>query len=259
MFGITAFSQTPFASLPGGSVAYTDTVTEAMTWSDAQTAIQTYTLTLTETFTWSDLQTVAADFQGGVTESTTWSESQGITQGLNVNLTESMTFSDAQTVAYNASGAVSESMIMAVQENGTTAPPILGSVSETMTCSDSQTVTQGYNELIVELMNIADLNTTTTAYNIGRTESMTLVDTNQVDIGVVQSESMSWSDSQVGIKGHNTEVTESMSIDADQLVAAQFRGNGVESMVWTSVEIAKGWYKVNNTQTNNWTVNNNSQ
>lgn len=103
-------------------------------------------------------------------------------------------------------------------------------------------------------MVLTDANTTITAYNVNVTEPMTIADSNQVDIGVLQSESMTWSDSQIGIKGYNDQITETMSISSLEGVTANFAGVVSDTMVWSESEATTGWYKIYDTQTSNWVI-----
>jgi hypothetical protein len=170
-----------------------------------------------------------------------------------------MTYTDTQNVAWSTSASVSESMTMNDQTNGTIAPPILADRTETMSWSDSQAVIKGFNGAVAESMTMTDANTATTAYNVNVTETMSIADSNQLDVGVIQSESMTWADSQDAFQGLNDEVIETMQITEEQIVVAAFRGYANETMVWTTNEDTRGWYKVNNIQVNTWTVINNIQ
>jgi hypothetical protein len=89
MFGITAFSQSPFAAL-GGTV-YSRDLTESVAASEAQVAVLLQPLSITET--------------------TAATATQTLLQTLAANISESTTPTDAQTEDMIIAGAVTESVI----------------------------------------------------------------------------------------------------------------------------------------------------
>jgi hypothetical protein len=163
VFGISAFADTPFASLAGSS--FNSSVSETATATDAVSSKQTFASAVTETGTASDAVSSLARFISAVTETGTATDAVSGFQGFISAVTETGTATDS-TVGF------------------ITFPT---SIAESGTATDAVSSLQTFSSLIAEAATATDSITGSFLWNLiddTQTPNWTSISTGEISIGM---------------------------------------------------------------------------
>ena len=176
-------------------------------------------------------------------------------------------------------GATAESYT--VTETETSQAGFASLNAESLTLTDAQTSQAVFRPTNAETLTLTDAQSTQVAFVITNSESLTLTNTQAGawNTSSTTAESVTLADSQAGIRGQfgsvadattltNTQAAqavfrptraESVTLTDTRTVISQLVGNNAETIVLTDTQIQRGWIKINNSQTPNWTSIDDSQ
>ena len=220
MFGITAFAQSPYASL--GGAFYGLIVNESETLTDTQTVVRDITVSETaSTQTLTNTQSVLADFIAAqTTNSQTLTDTQSVLAAFVAEQTDTETLTSLETVSQN----------FPVTEDGSA-----------VTLSALEDVIAAFVSAQTNSITLTDLQVGGFQYVVSIVEPQTLTDTNV---------------SQVAFLGATSDVLVITSLEA---VLAQFNAVCTDLITLSDYQFARGWFKINDNQTVTWVPVNDTQ
>jgi len=150
-----------------------------------------------------------------------------------------------------------------------------GTTTESITLSDTQVSQAGFNPTNAESLTLTDAQSTQVAFAPTNAETLTLTNTqsSQVSFVSTNAESITVADAQAGIRGQFGTTAEAITFTNTQAALAAFApqvaelltltelisiqsnlvGYTAETIVFTDTQIQRGWIKIINSQTPNWT------
>jgi hypothetical protein len=192
-----------------------------------------------------------------------------------------LSYQDTNATPANTISAGANSTSVSNNTGWLTTPVVFGATSDSYTLSETEASQVSFAPINAESLTLANAQSTQVAFAPTNAETLTLADaqSSQVAINISTPEAITFTDSTQGIRGQFGSVADATTLTNTQAAQAGFRptqaesvtltdtrtataifvGNDAETIVFTDARIQRGWIKINNSQTPNWTPIDDSQ
>jgi len=273
MFGLAPYSKAPFAAF---STVYADSVSEAIiseTDSEAVVATfitviteailalsdapsYTYLVSSTENISTADVNSAVGAFVGAVSESINPADFASVVASFVSAITEANTMGESPAFTWNLNASESTT----VADSATGFGIFAYAVFEGINSSDSSIVAQSFPVTIIEAISSL-LETPAGIANFAGSvsEGNTVASVQIGGYSFVITENISPADNKTVVAAFVSTANENVNTADTPTSIASFVSSQLESLAINDVPIATGWVKINDNQTPNWVVVNNSQ